>query len=48
MKFGRYYDAVECFDKALGMDPGRAYVWMNRGNALDHLGKDREAYKVLS
>lgn len=35
MKFGRYEEAVECFDRASEIDPSLAFVWMNRGNALD-------------
>lgn len=45
MKFGRYDEAVECFDKALEIDPSLAYVWMNRGNALDDWGEHKEAIK---
>jgi tetratricopeptide (TPR) repeat protein len=39
MKFRRNTEAVESFDKALEIDPNLAYLWMNRGNALDYSGK---------
>ena len=40
-------EAVECFDKALDIDPGLAAAWMHKGNALDFSGHHKEALDVL-
>jgi tetratricopeptide (TPR) repeat protein len=45
MKYGRYEDAIECFNEALEINPNVAFVWMNRGNALDDSGKYEEAIR---
>jgi len=36
-------EAIECFDKALDIDPGSASAWMHKGNALDFSGRHKEA-----
>jgi tetratricopeptide (TPR) repeat protein len=38
-----YNEAIECYDKALEIDPKDADTLNNKGNALDNLGKHKEA-----
>lgn len=40
---GRYEEAIECFDKALVINPLNATLWNNKGNALDILGRHEQA-----
>ncbi|MHC1597395.1 MAG: protein kinase domain-containing protein, partial [Methermicoccaceae archaeon] len=42
-KRGRYEDAIECYDKALKIDPKDADAWKKKGNALDELGRYEDA-----
>ncbi|MEX2719869.1 MAG: tetratricopeptide repeat protein, partial [Candidatus Wukongarchaeota archaeon] len=35
--------AIECFDKAIEIDPNFAEAWYNKGRALEELGKTKEA-----
>ena len=37
MNLGRNYEAVECFDNALEIDPNLASAWMHKGNAMEYL-----------
>lgn len=39
----RYEEAIECFDKAIAIDPLNATLWNNKGNALDKLGRHEDA-----
>jgi tetratricopeptide (TPR) repeat protein len=39
----RYEEALAAFEQALRLDPNFTIAWHNKGNALDHLGKSREA-----
>jgi tetratricopeptide (TPR) repeat protein len=38
-ELGKYEEAIECYGKALKIDPNHADAWCNKGNALDKLGK---------
>jgi tetratricopeptide (TPR) repeat protein len=38
-----YREAIECYDKALKINPNYAGVWNNKGNALAELAKYKEA-----
>ena len=40
---GRYQEALECFDQALGLSPRFCLAWVNRGIALKNLGQVRES-----
>ncbi len=40
---GKYDAAIECYDKAIEIDPNDADVWNNKGLALNSLGKYDEA-----
>jgi len=42
---GRHSDAVEAYSAILGIDPMRAEVFANRGNALESLGQSELALK---
>jgi tetratricopeptide (TPR) repeat protein len=42
-KLGKYNDAVECFDRALRVNPGVSNIWLNRGIALVKLEEYEEA-----
>jgi len=35
---GRHHEAIDCFDKALELNPRDAAAWNNKGNALNRLG----------
>jgi len=40
---GKYGEAIECYDKALEIDPDEAGVWYNTGIILILLGRYEEA-----
>jgi tetratricopeptide (TPR) repeat protein len=40
---GKYEQAIECYDKALEIEPNYILAWYNKGNALGNLGKPEEA-----
>ena len=40
---GKYDEAIECYDKAIKIDPDNSVVWNNKGLALNSLGKYDEA-----
>jgi len=42
---GKYDEAIECYDKAIEIDPNNPVVWNNKGLALYHLDKHEEAIK---
>jgi len=44
---GRYQEAIECYDKALQIDPRNADAWNSRGNSLNCLGRYHEAIECL-
>ena len=42
-KLGRYDEALECFDRALEIDPRKWDVWINKGDCLLWLNRLDEA-----
>ena len=40
---GRYNEAIQCYDRALEIDPEKAIAWTSKGLALDDLGRYDEA-----
>lgn len=40
---GRYDQAIECYDKAIELDPNDVAEWYNKGGYLIHLGKHKDA-----
>ena len=42
---GKYEDALECFDKAIELDPDFSDAWYNKGLVLQYLGREEEAQK---
>ena len=40
---GEYKKALECYDKALEMDPNFIMAWISKGNMFRELGKPEEA-----
>jgi tetratricopeptide (TPR) repeat protein len=44
---GKYSEAIECYDKALEINPNLAGVWREKGVALHKLGRYSEAIKCF-
>jgi tetratricopeptide (TPR) repeat protein len=42
-KLGKYNEALDCFDRALKINPGVTNIWLNRGIALVKLNEFEEA-----
>ena len=42
-----YTLAIDCYDKAIELDPEDAYAWNNKGNTLNDLGRYEEALTCL-
>jgi tetratricopeptide (TPR) repeat protein len=40
---GRYQQAIECYDRALAIEPAYAPVWNNKAASLSALGRYQEA-----
>ena len=40
---GKYQEAIECYDRAIEINPRYAEAWSNKGNALSGLGRHEEA-----
>jgi tetratricopeptide (TPR) repeat protein len=40
---GKHKQAIECYDKAIQIDPKYAVPWYNKGIALDKLEKKKDA-----
>jgi tetratricopeptide (TPR) repeat protein len=40
---GMYPEAINCYDKALTIEPSIAGFWNNKGNAFDNMGRYQEA-----
>ena len=45
-RLGRFIDAIECYDKALKIEPDNIYILNNKAIALLNSGNINEAYKV--
>jgi tetratricopeptide (TPR) repeat protein len=41
----RFEEALECYDKALGIDPYYVDAWNNKGYALQSLKREEESNK---
>jgi tetratricopeptide (TPR) repeat protein len=41
----KYHDAIDWYDRILTLDSKISLVWTNKGNALNKLGKHRDAKK---
>ena len=46
-ELGRPEEAIECFDKAIELDPKKASAWYNKGTALTSLGRPEEAIECF-
>jgi tetratricopeptide (TPR) repeat protein len=44
---GKYLEAVECFDKAIEIDPQCAIAWNHKGYVMKRLGKNQEALQAF-
>ncbi len=42
VKEGDFKGAIECYSKAIEIEPSFAMAWMNKGNALNELGDFEE------
>jgi tetratricopeptide (TPR) repeat protein len=42
----RYQEAVECYDKALAINPKDAIAWQDKGDALYKLGDKKNAKNI--
>jgi len=47
-KLGKYEEAIECYDKILGIDPRALNAYHNKGVALEKLGRHEEAEKCFA
>lgn len=45
---GKYDEALECFDKALSLDPKNTHAWNQKGVALRSLGRYDEAIECFN
>jgi tetratricopeptide (TPR) repeat protein len=46
-KLGEYKKSIQCFDKAISIDPNHALAWYNKGLVLKISGKHAESTKCL-
>jgi len=44
---GKYQEALECFEKAIEINPKEEIAWYNKGVALTNLGKHQEALECF-
>jgi tetratricopeptide (TPR) repeat protein len=42
-ELAKYKEAIDCYDKALAIDPNYALAWGNKALSLDKLGRHDEA-----
>ena len=45
---GSYKEAIECFDKAIEIDPDDVEIWCDKGDLLKKLEKYQEALKCYN
>jgi tetratricopeptide (TPR) repeat protein len=46
-KLGKHREGIECYDKALEIDPKDSDAWNNKGTALGKLGRYNEAIECF-
>jgi tetratricopeptide (TPR) repeat protein len=44
----KYSEAIECYDRALELNPNLAVAWYNKGITLKELGKHSEAIECFN
>jgi tetratricopeptide (TPR) repeat protein len=44
----KYEEAIECYDKAIKIEPNDALAWDTKGIALVNLGKNNEAIECYA
>jgi len=42
-QYNQFEEAIECYDKALALDPQNAGVWVLKGSTFEGLGRNDEA-----
>ena len=47
LKFGKFKDAIKCFDKVIKFFPKGPEAWYNKGDALQARGKVKDAKKCF-
>jgi superkiller protein 3 len=45
---GKYEEAIECFDKAIGLNSNHADAWFDKGYCLNNLGRYEEAIELFN
>ena len=45
VNWGCFEESIQCYDKALALDPRDAHIWYNRGYGLRELGRFEEAIR---
>jgi tetratricopeptide (TPR) repeat protein len=45
---GKYYEAIECFNQVIKLDPKYSDVFYAKGISLNHLGKYLEAIECFN
>ena len=43
IKLGKYEEAIQCYDKALQLNPDDPITWSEKGLSLHYLGRNNEA-----
>jgi tetratricopeptide (TPR) repeat protein len=45
---GRFYKAMECFDKSIAINPNDSYAWKWKGETLNKLGMEAEGKELYN